>query len=121
MESEPVLVGNSDVKAHWVDKKEKYTLPMFRGDSRERERERADDGNGTRRLRLAIRLVFTEFNHTFKHTYRFFFDFALADRTLAAALDAFVVLSRKSICMDLQGMADRAAAAGDPMITLRSS
>jgi hypothetical protein len=49
--------------------------------------------NGTRRLRLAIRLVFTEFNHTFKHTYRFFFAFALAVRTLAAAFDAFVAIS----------------------------
>jgi hypothetical protein len=39
-------------------------------------------------------LVSTEFNHTFKHTYRrFFFDFALAVRTLAAAFDAFVAIS----------------------------
>jgi hypothetical protein len=35
----------------------------------------------------------SEFNHTFKHTYRFFFAFALAVRTLAAALDAFVAIS----------------------------
>jgi len=35
----------------------------------------------------------TEFNHTFKHTYRFFLAFALAVRTLAAAFDAFVAIS----------------------------
>jgi hypothetical protein len=35
----------------------------------------------------------TEFNHTFKHTYRFFFAFALAVRSLAADLDAFVAIS----------------------------
>jgi len=61
---------------------------MFRGDSREKERTGAED-----RHSAGLGWFCTGINHTFKHTYLFFFAFALAVRTLAAAFDAFVAIS----------------------------
>ena len=51
----------------------------------------------------------------------FFGQLSVERRHLVFPLGNDVVVSEKSICMDLQGIADRACTAGDPVIMLRSS